>query len=154
MRQDKSGDEVSADTEVKMEHVTRLLKLQRTRQSSRNRKVAPRVSRMPESQGQPPKGNSLFPDQKFKLHGQGMTGSFREYTHLCDEYKMLPEGDYWQQHQNWTCSDVTDAELRSKLMHLRKKNHNLGSSSVQVLKGMLRSFLLIAPSRFESTQTY
>ena len=41
---------------------------------------------------------------EIKLHGQGMTGSCREYTHLCDEYKMLPEGDYWQQHQNWTCS--------------------------------------------------
>ena len=35
--------EVSADTEVKMEHVTRLPKLPRTKQSSRNRKVDPRV---------------------------------------------------------------------------------------------------------------
>ena len=52
----------------------------------------------------------------------------------------------------WTCcfpNNVADTELRSKIDSLA---NNLVSSKAGVLNGMLRSFLLIAPIRCESTQ--
>ena len=103
------------------------------------------------------KGHFFVTRSAVSLEELGITSSCREYTHHFDEFKSYPKGIIGNNTKIGPALDVLFSKQRGRYgvaIKIDSSANNLGSSKAVVLNGMLRSFLLIAPSRCESTQAH
>ena len=99
------------------------------------------------------KGHFFVTRSAVSLEELGITSSCREYTHPFDEFKSYPKGIIGNNTKIGPALDVLFSKQRGRYgaeIKIDSSANNLGSSKAGVLNGMLRSFLLIAPSRCES----